>query len=247
MRRKHPWNTQDFNSLLRTNVSPALPTGDRELAIHHEKGRLDSVVETLLHLAMLTRLGIIKKSQSEKVSIGPARYQSMHSTDENQAAHRLPGQILIDGEPPSHWVINLRSMFADEDTALLIAARLNGLFNVTDDLPLIYNKVDSRLERNGLKTGFLLSARSVMECTEEEESQMLDIVSCAYQIYVNHAKESFLKSELRLAQKIQRAKNNTDSIIIQLKITSLEEEVLKTHIPKSLGKEFISYLESCYA
>jgi hypothetical protein len=85
-----------------------------------------------------------QKPHAPRLSLQRARIQDGTAGPGEQAAHMLPGQLLIDGRPP--WAMAR----GDRRIAAWLAR-----FEVTAAVPTPFNTADSAAERAGLKDAFL--------------------------------------------------------------------------------------------
>ncbi len=151
--RAHPLSPAPLKQIHRIDVRPPLPRGFAEKAREHEGNRDDAVGHVLTHLHVMAVKGIVRREDNPIVTVGAAVMQSVHSSFQNQAAHRLPGQLLITGRTPGMILLQ---------RGILAAARLNMLFGLTDDLHANFNKVDSQLESHGMADAFEAACRDAL-------------------------------------------------------------------------------------
>jgi hypothetical protein len=115
--------------------------GDVVQAMGHARNRLLHACEAISLIAGLALLW--RKSYTPVFTVKGAKLQDSTAPDGQQAAHLLPGQILIDGQTP--WDL------ASGDTKV---AAWQARFMVTSAVPASFNKADSAAEANGLKEAF---------------------------------------------------------------------------------------------
>ncbi len=123
---------------------------DAHAAIQHSTFRNDRVVRVLCFIGILRGLGRIR--DTAKVSCIAAQRQHFSSTSGYQAAHYLPGQILIDCNYPWNLIQDVRTRLEFEV-----------LFADVEHLPADFNKADSAAEACGLKDAFARSAQALIQ------------------------------------------------------------------------------------
>lgn len=118
-------------------------------ALGHSNSRNSRVVSTLCYFSLMssTQRNLVNQS----VSIHAAGQQFFRSHDGNQAAHYLPGQIMISTRFPWHLI-------SDHPTGL----RLQSLFADVENLPPNFNKTDSSAERKGLLETFRRASEVIL-------------------------------------------------------------------------------------
>src|SRR5438132_8548339 len=110
-------------------------------ALGHSNSRNSRVVSTLCYFSLMSSAQ--PNLVNQPVSIQAAIRQLFRSHDGNQAAHYLPGQIIINTQFPWHLI-------SDRPTGL----RLECLFADVENLPPNFNKTDSSAEQKGLLETF---------------------------------------------------------------------------------------------
>jgi hypothetical protein len=161
---------------------------EQDLAKDHVIGRNRRVGELLCYLSLMRSHGLIP--QDAEVSCIKARYQdySSKSSDGNEAAHYLPGQIIIKfagnaGFDPSHYV-------KDSDTESAIGS----LFSRVQDLPADYNKADSYVEkytRPGLKQLLAEACRKVINHHIQLGASVNPIVRIAFNKWIEDSLKAY--------------------------------------------------------
>jgi hypothetical protein len=112
-------------------------------ACGHARNRLLHACEAMAWVAGLAHQW--RKSYTPSFTLKGAEVQDATAAAGEQAAHVLPGQILIDDKPP--WVLA-----RGEATKVAWLAR----FMVTAAVPTPFNTADSAAEKAGLKEAFRL-------------------------------------------------------------------------------------------
>lgn len=110
-------------------------------AAQHARNRLLHACEAISWIGALAPQW--RKRHTPVFSLKGAAIQDATAGSGEQAAHVLPGQILIDGNPP--W-----ALASGEATKVAWLAR----FMVTSAVPVSFNTADSAAEKAGLKDGF---------------------------------------------------------------------------------------------
>jgi hypothetical protein len=109
-------------------------------AAGHARNRL---LHTCEAISWIGGLALTHPGRTPSFSIEGAKVQDATAGSGEQAAHVLPGQILIDGKPP--W-----SFASGEKARVAWLAR----FMVTSAVPAPFNVADSAAEKAGLKEAF---------------------------------------------------------------------------------------------
>jgi hypothetical protein len=124
----------------------------KERAVNHGLGRNRLVAETLCYMALIRDPARRTRPLLPKplVTCSAAVRQFFRAEDGEQAAHLLPGQILIDGALP--WLY-LKGP---------AARQLENQFGYVEPLGADYNKADSAAESNGLTEAFAAACRQVL-------------------------------------------------------------------------------------
>lgn len=152
-------------------------------ALSHSMGRDNRVAQLLCYLSLMRRAGRIAANPA--VDVVAAKWQNFSSTDGNQAAHFMPGQLLIDNDKVSERV-------QDGQTRTRIAC----LFADVEDLPADFNKADTQAEAKGRPGGLcaalIETARAVIEDTTPGSGIDRAVVRDAYsRLWVNLARDAF--------------------------------------------------------
>ncbi|MCP5198092.1 MAG: hypothetical protein H6974_15140 [Gammaproteobacteria bacterium] len=111
------------------------------MALSHAMGRNGRVVKILCYLSLMRCAGNITANASRNVVA--ALWQNYSSTAGNQAAHYLPGQLMINSQ-------QLSNLIKDPQTR----NKINCLFGDVEDLPADFNKADTQAEAKGRAGGF---------------------------------------------------------------------------------------------
>jgi len=130
-------------------------------ALNHSLGRNGRVVQVLCYLSLMKNHGRLWSSRPS-VTVSAAKFQNYSASRGQQAAHYLPGQLKIDGQPLSHYA-------SDPGTK----RTLDCLFGDVESLPANFNKADSEAEAKGLCRAFAASAEAVMTAAAAPSSDAL--------------------------------------------------------------------------
>jgi hypothetical protein len=144
---------------------------EQDLAKAHVIGRNRRVGELLCYLSLMRGHKLIPGNA--EVFCEAAIYRDYESSDDNQAAHYLPGQITIkfagqDGHDPSCYVRDSRTKNA-----------IGALFSRVQDLPTYFNKADSYVEkytRPGLKQLLAAACRNVIRDHVPSDNRVSPVV-----------------------------------------------------------------------
>lgn len=112
---------------------------EKDLAQDHVIGRNRRVGQLLCYLSLMHGYGLIPANA--RVSCSAAEFQDYESTGDHEAAHYLPGQVLISW--PGQAKCDPSSFVKNPNTKDLIGE----LFSRVQDLPANYNKADSYVEK----------------------------------------------------------------------------------------------------
>jgi hypothetical protein len=231
------------------SVEPSsVPSGLRKQSQFHESRRVDAVSELLYHFYMMGAKKQIKADPPPLLAIAPAALQSFHSTGGNQAAHCVPGQILISGGTPTDWLLSSEHGEKTGRMALFAGLRINQLFGSVDDLPADFNKSDSRIERYGLREAFLeASRRAIKQGIKDSTKKRTDpeVVYDTYQLYQIMADSAYDIALRRLDYKIS---NKIDQAASEkhLEISEIYRDTMRKYEPEALKPGFPSLMESVY-
>jgi len=113
---------------------------DEEIAVVHETNRQSTIKEILVHVFLMSKFQYFKSM----LDVQKAENQYFTSTDDDQAAHCAPGQIVCGGLPIQKLI--KRSV----DLEMIVEC----LFSKTDGIHFRFNQADSRAEGNGLRRAF---------------------------------------------------------------------------------------------
>lgn len=134
-------------------------SSDTEQALWHGRSRNTRVAKVLVYMAairMPDRPGL-PLTPNPSVTCKGAEQQFFSASGDNQAAHLLPGQILIDNTYP--W------LFLQGEPARL----LQNEFAYVDPIHANYNAADRLAERNGMIDAFAAACRAVLTGTGDAE------------------------------------------------------------------------------
>jgi hypothetical protein len=210
--------------------------------------REESVAEVLCILYAMAAKKILLREPNLVISVGRAMRQGARSIGDNQAAHCIPGQILISDKEPSLLLREATSSTSSPDKRIMVALRLNGLFGFTQDLNRNFNYVDSRLEENGLRDAFRVACEFAIR-TGLSESYTAKIDRSAmlhsFRIYKEFRRE---RSEDRTPWEltyscIAKKLSNKDSEQ-RLEILLEETKVAQDYLPEKLTRPGIRYMEN---
>ena len=127
-------------------------------AKNHIIGRNGSLVDLLCHLSVLRNAGVTDRHAG--MSARGARYQETRGAKamQQQAAHCLPRQLLVNGRDPSSMMV---SSVAQHE--------LRRLFGKVTVAPRCLNTADSYSEQaaNGLVAAFLQTCHGVINCARQ--------------------------------------------------------------------------------
>jgi hypothetical protein len=159
---------------------------ERELARDHVIGRNRRVAELLCYLSLLR--GHLPALGAAQVRCEAARYQDFKASDGNEAAHYLPGQIVLalpgqTGHDPAHFVKDARTKEA-----------IGALFSRVQDLPVAFNKADSYVEQYtqpGLKELLARACRKVLAAPSQPGGKVAPVVSEAYGDWVRASLQAY--------------------------------------------------------
>lgn len=162
-------------------------------ALSHSMGRNDRVARVLCYLSLLRSAGTVGAEPSLRVVA--ARWQNYSSTAGNQAAHFLPGQLMVNSRKMSELVI-------DEQTR----TRISCLFGDVEDLPADFNKADTQAEANGRAGGlcaaFERAALTVLRDASGDAGIDRSTVRKAYStVWVPLARAAFANAQTKKAEK----------------------------------------------
>lgn len=137
---------------------------DVELAIWHGRSRNSCVAKVLAYMLLIRadgRPGLPLSRQPSVICKG-AEQQFFSASGENQAAHLLPGQIVIDGAMP--W------LYLQGEPARL----LQNEFAYVEPIHANFNAADRIAERNGMTDAFADACRHVLIATGAPERDVAD-------------------------------------------------------------------------
>lgn len=160
-------------------------SSDTERAIWHGRSRNARVAKVLVYMAAIRMPGQrgLPLTPNPSVTCKGAEQQFFSASGENQAAHLLPGQILIDNAQP--W------LFLRGEPARL----LQNEFAYVDPIHANYNAADRLAERNGMVDTFAAACRAVLIGTGEPER---DVANAYHRIWVTGALAAIAAAEHEL-------------------------------------------------
>lgn len=165
-----------------------------ERAVIHARERLLTACEAIAMIGGLAAHW--KNSWTPQLSLTGAVIQDGSAGAGDQAAHVLPGQILIDGKAP--WSL------ASGDRA--IAAFLSR-FEVTAAVPAAFNRADSQAETAGLKSAFLSACERAWACVARGNREMTPV----FATFLEDATRAFERAEMSKRERSNAATRLGDS------------------------------------
>lgn len=175
-------------------------------AIVHAQERLLTACEAIAMIGgIATRW---QKPYSPRLSVSRAHVVDGSAGPGEQAAHVLPGQLLIDGRKP--WALAR----GDRQIAAWIAR-----FEVTAALPTPFNVADSQAEGAGLKAAFLHGCENAWTRVAAGERDL----TATFAEFLADATRAFERAELSKAEKSGAARSThasderlVESIILRM-------------------------------
>jgi hypothetical protein len=146
-------------------------------AAGHARNRL---LHTCEAVSWVGGLALEHGGHTPSFSIEGAKVQDAKANSGEQAAHVLPGQILIDGKPP--W-----SFAGGESAKVAWLAR----FMVTSAVPAPFNVADSAAEKAGLKEAFRQACERAWQAARAGRVTLTPI----YEALLEDANQAFQKAE----------------------------------------------------
>lgn len=178
---------------------------EKDLAQDHVVGRNRRVGQLLCCLSLMRGHSLIPANV--RVSCEAAKFQDYESADGHEAAHYLPGQVLISWpgqkeNDPSHYVNN-------QNTKNLIGA----LFSRVQDLPANFNKADSYVEKYA-KPGLKAILAAVCQGLARNQSQATSgkISPLVYEAYSNWITQSLAVYRYGINRKVDIADLNENPV-----------------------------------
>jgi hypothetical protein len=114
--------------------------------------RGECIAEALFHMAAIRSLQRAPGAAAAPVTCSRAHVQDRSAAADNQAAHLLPGQILVQGQPV--WLLTEKPPTGtDRAQAQRLSLRTQMTFARTNNLPAIFNKADSQAEQMAAEAG----------------------------------------------------------------------------------------------
>ena len=113
--------------------------------------RGECVAEVFFHMAAIRSLQPEPGAAAAPVTCSRAHVQDRSAAAGNQAAHLLPGQILVSGKPV--WQLANPPTAAARAQAWQASLRTQACFARTNNLPAIFNRADSQAEQMAAAAG----------------------------------------------------------------------------------------------
>jgi hypothetical protein len=113
--------------------------------------RGECVAEAFFHMAAIRSLQHAPEAAAARVTCSRAHLQDRSAAAGNQAAHLIPGQILVGGRPV--WWLASAPAGADPVQAQRVSLRTQMCFARTNNLPAIFNVADSQAEQMAAAAG----------------------------------------------------------------------------------------------
>jgi hypothetical protein len=157
-------------------------------AIGHARDRLLSTCEAISWVAGLAHQW--RQPRMPLFTIVGARLQDGTAGAGQQAAHLLPGQLLIDGREP--WMLDRRAAYEH---------RWQARFAVTSAVPIDFNTADSAAEKAGLKEAFRKASERGWAHAIAGERDLTPI----YKEFLEEADRAFLGGQVAKREKEARA------------------------------------------
>jgi hypothetical protein len=147
-------------------------------ASQHARNRLLHACEAISWIGGLARQW--RKRHMPVFSLKGAAVQDATAGSGEQAAHVLPGQILIDGNPP--WAL----AYGDATKVAWLAR-----FMVTSAVPVSFNTADSAAEKAGLKEAFRIACERAWVGVLAGQRDL----SSTYEQFLEEADRAFQRAE----------------------------------------------------
>jgi hypothetical protein len=167
-----------------------------ERAVEHARDRLFTACEAIAMIGALAAQWT--KPWTPNLSLVRAAIQDGSAGAGEQAAHVLPGQILIDGKTP--WSI------ARSDRAI---AAFIARFEVTAAVPSAFNVADSEAEKAGLKSAFLRACERAWVSVAAGTRDLTPI----FETFLEDATRAFEKAELAKGERSTTAMRRGDGSV----------------------------------
>jgi hypothetical protein len=137
---------------------------DTATAVWHGRSRNAHVAKVLTYMALIRVPGRpgLALSANPNVTCKGAERQFFSASGENEAAHLLPGQILIDNAFP--W------LYLQGEAARL----MQNAFAYVEPIHANYNAADRLAERHGMIDAFAAACRAVLVGTGDAERDVAD-------------------------------------------------------------------------
>lgn len=160
-------------------------TSDTQTALWHGRSRNARVAKVLTYMAAIRMPGRrgLPLAANPNVTCKGAEQQFFSASGDDQAAHLLPGQILIDNTYP--W------LFLQGEAARL----LQNEFAYVEPIHANYNAADRLAERNGMVDSFAAACRAVLTGSGEPER---DVANAYQRVWVPGALAAIAAAEREL-------------------------------------------------
>jgi hypothetical protein len=160
-------------------------SSDTDKAVWHGRSRNARLAKVLVYMAAIRMPGQggLPLTPNPSITCRGAERQFFSASGENEAAHLLPGQILIDNTHP--W------LFLQGEPARL----LQNEFAYVDPIHANYNAADRLAERNGMVDAFAAACRAVLIGTGEPER---DVNNAYHRVWVPGALAAIAAAEHEL-------------------------------------------------
>lgn len=160
-------------------------SSDTERAIWHGRSRNARLAKVLVYMAAIRMPGQggLPLTPNPSVTCKGAERQFFSASGEDEAAHLLPGQLLIDNTYP--W------LFLQGEPARL----LQNEFAYVDPIHANYNAADRLAERNGMIDSFAAACRAVLTTAGEAER---DVSNAYHRVWVPGALAAIAAAENEL-------------------------------------------------
>lgn len=119
-------------------------------AIDHTMGRNSRIVKILCYVSLMRCAG--KVAANASVNVVAAKWQNYSSQKGNEAAHYLPGQLMINQKQVSQFI-------SDKETC----KKINCLFGDVEDLLADFNKADTQAEAKGQSSGLCAAFKDAVQ------------------------------------------------------------------------------------
>lgn len=162
-------------------------------ALVHARDRMLTACEAIAMIGSLAAQW--KKPWTPNLSLVRAAIQDGSAGAGEQAAHVLPGQVLIDGKKP--WSV----VRGDRAIAAFIAR-----FEVTAAVPTAFNVADSQAEKAGLKSAFLRACEAAWTRVAAGDRDLTPVFAS----FLDDATRAFEKAKLSKDKRSESATRRGD-------------------------------------